>query len=84
MADRLPRDFDAWFRHCVVRESEQRFQHGRAAVHALLTLLPTRQGAGTTVPLCDEIVDPSELVAALIAPRGDRAALARADDAFAA
>ena len=44
----LPAAFDAWFRHCVTRDVEARFQHGRAAATALLSVLRPRPSIPAT------------------------------------
>lgn len=58
VAQRLPADFDRWFQHCVVRQPEERFQHGRAAVNALLALLRPRVGVAATVALTTPPISP--------------------------
>ncbi len=58
VAHRLPAEFDRWFQHCVVRQPEERFQHGRAAVDALLALLRPATGVAATVVLDKPPVSP--------------------------
>ncbi len=55
---RLPADFDRWFRHCVVRQPDERFQHGRAAVNALLALLRPKSTVAATVALTEPPISP--------------------------
>ncbi len=83
----LPPDFDLWFKHCVTRDPEHRFQHGHAAVTALLSLLRPRRSIPATrvlehVPLLSALstkgtvaIPPAALVAvAAMLERSDYAA----------
>lgn len=51
VAARLPPAFDAWFRHCVTRVPDERFQHARAATDALQTALRPLTNCAPTVEL---------------------------------
>ena len=87
LGDVLPPQFDAWFRHCVTRDPDARFQHGHAAVSALLEVLrPPEATLPTTrvvehVPLLSALalrgtvaVPPAALVAiGAMLERGDYA-----------
>jgi len=58
---KLPEGFDAWFRHCVVREPERRFQHARAAVNALLSVLRPAKRVAPTVEFAEPPSIPLEV-----------------------
>ncbi len=47
----LPPGFDPWFRLCVARDQDERFQHGRAAMTALLGLLRSAPDPEVPLPL---------------------------------
>jgi len=75
-AHRLPVDFDRWFCHCVVRAPEERFQHARAAVTALLELLAPRAGVPATVVLSQAPASPwAALRGTVSLPEGTMAAV---------
>lgn len=89
----LPPEFDLWFKHCVTRDPEARFQHGHAAVTALLTLLRPRPSIPATrivedIPLLSALsvqgtvaLPPAALVA--VAAMLERSDYAAARDALA-
>jgi serine/threonine-protein kinase len=69
VAQRLPPDFDPWFRRCVEREPDARFQHARAAFTSLRGVLLAAGRIADTVMLT-EVPRPPVDVTAVTAPSG--------------